>query len=177
MRSEREACPFLPRGPDDLTADYLSAFGVSRGSDFYVGALTYAQAVWLSHKKGSGGRTLLLLDRAFGADVKKGDLILNEWPLPYHALGWVLARMEFADLSGNPRIHYQHLALRVRGSRSHIRTWRAWACLNIVRKIMPQLSGECVREPDHLEIFQQLQKVGLEGEADWWDEIQQSFSI
>jgi hypothetical protein len=176
LKTHRDVCPHLPRGCASLTADYLSSFGLSRGSDFYVGALTYAQVIWLSRQKGSGGRTLLLLDRAFGADINTGDEVLKQWPLPYRALGWILERVEANDLSGNPRRHYQHLALRVRGSRAAIRTWRAWACLKMVQKIMPNLEGESVSEPNEREIFQQLKKVGIEGEAEWWDETHRSAS-
>ena len=126
----------------------LQAHGVDRSGDFYLSALRYAHHLWLD---GYAGRALLALTRALYADIQVDDPVLLRHPLPYAALRWIVATHGSDDFPGNPRISYQHQALRLRGSRSAIRKARAWAAWAIVRKTRPSLPGDpaiTAPEPD-----------------------------
>lgn len=168
------ACPFLPPAEATLTAAFVAAFGNDRGADFYLAALTYAQSLWL---QGFPARSILLMNRAMGCDLKGNEPILHLWPLPYFGMAWVLKNHRPEQFIGNPRRHWQHLATRMSGPRPELRTWRAWACWRMARLVNPewpadekQIVEEGVREPGEEEIASNLDRLGHPGETALWRE-------
>lgn len=146
----------------------LNSFGKVRDSAFYETALCYGQYLWA---QGYAARSLLALDRALYAELKSTDPILEKWPLPYAAIRWVVAENREQQFIGNPRVHYQHLADRVKGA--SIKKWRAWACWAIIRNLSPHLPPDPkheVIEPSLEEIESALATHGLKQEIDWWQQ-------
>jgi len=169
-------CPFLPDiGGERLPAAALAAFRHgSRGADFYVQALRCAQSRWLECLP---AQALLMVNRAMGAELLVPDnaLTLEDHPLPYHAVAWILRRGEEFGFLGNPRRHYQHLATRMSGGNVQRRQARAWACWYLAKTVNPtweadtvQLEHEQLTEPTIEEIQAALARHGLPGEVAVW---------
>ncbi|MDB4729713.1 hypothetical protein OAF67_05465, partial [Akkermansiaceae bacterium] len=74
-------------------------------------------------------------------------------PFPYAALKWFLEQRSAAQFIGNPVRHFQHLASRMSGPRSEVRTWQAWACFHLAKATLPEETFP----PD----FDQIQNEGL----------------
>ncbi|PTY06856.1 hypothetical protein DB347_09625 [Opitutaceae bacterium EW11] len=149
----------------------LALHGKDRGSDFYATALRYGNHLWM---RGYAARSILCLDRALGADLSGGEPILQDWPLPYRALAWILNETPPGVFIGNPRVHFQHYAGRMNEPRREQRRWRAWACWAIARVVLPQLPGDPrhrIDEPDRDEIDRQLQRLGHAGELELWRSV------
>lgn len=169
-----EACPFLPPVGVPITATVMKVFEKNdRGGEFYEQALRCAQSLWL---QGFPAQSLLLINRAFGADLQGGEPILDVHPLPYRAAAWVMSHRETGQFIGNPRRHYQHLATRMVEPRRARRTWRAWGCWWLACRIFPdypadekQLVGEGVVEPTRAEIVAGLTLHGIPGEVGMWE--------
>jgi hypothetical protein len=73
--------------------------------------------------------------------------------------------------AGNARVHYQHLADRVRGERAELKKWRAWAAWAVTRHARPDLEGDpkhIVIEPTHAEIEAGMRNFGISGEIAEW---------
>jgi hypothetical protein len=148
----------------------LGHHGAARDAAFYLSALTYAQYLW---QRGYAGRALLSLDRALLANLRGNEPVLRRWPLPYVALHWVMTHAPAKALVGNPRVHYQHLAGRLRGPGAHQKKARAWACWHLARRANPEWPGDLrhkIREPSVAETKTSLQKWGLKAEARIWEE-------
>jgi hypothetical protein len=146
----------------------FSAHGENRGAAFYLTALKYGQHLW---RRGFAARSILCLDRAFGADLNGSEPELQAWPLPYRAMAWLLHATPTDVFIGNPRVHFQHFADRMNEPRRDIRRWRAWGCWEISRVVMPALPGDPrhrVEEPSREKIAQQLQQYGLPEEHVLW---------
>jgi len=144
----------------------LNACGQDRGPDFYWVALKYGQYLW---QQGFAARSLLALDRALFAHLTGYEPVYKKWPLPYTAIGWIIAHNPSDTFIGNPRVHYQHLADRVRGERFEQKKWRAWACWYITRTVQPELAGDTthrVQEPTLEAINTGLHENGIPGESD-----------
>ena len=144
------------------------------GVKFYEQALKCGQSLWLL---GLPAQALLMLNRALGADLKGGELILEEWPLPYAASAWVMMQRTEDQFIGNPRRHYQHLATRMVEPRKAQRTARAWACWFMACQIFPdysadekQIAEEGVKEPTREKIVMMLDRSGFEGEVEDWEQ-------
>ncbi len=172
---KQEPCPHLPRRDVPLRAAEMKKLGSSRGPEFYFRALECAQSLWL---QALPAQSLLLINRALGADLKGSEPVLVDFPLPYEAAAWVMSQRKEDQFIGNPRRHYQHLATRMVAPRKEIRTWRAWGCWYFACAIFPdypadevQLQNEAVTEPTREAIFSQLQELGLKGEADLWSRV------
>ena len=96
--------------------------------------------------------------------------MLTEYPMPYRAIGWMV-KQPADTFTGNARVHYQHLADRVRGERADLKKWRAWAAWAVTRYVRPDLTGDpkhIVSEPTHAEIEAGLSTYGVSGEIDEW---------
>ncbi len=146
----------------------LGRHGHERGAEFYLSALTYAQYLW---QRGYAGRALLALDRALLASLRGDEPILRKWPLPYRALHWVMTQAPAEALVGNPRVHYQHLAGRLRGPDSRQKKARAWACWHLACLANPAWPGDArhkIREPRVTDIKARLGKWGVKGEERIW---------
>jgi hypothetical protein len=162
------SCPYLPEPPSLLDASALSYHGKERGTAFYFTALTYAHYLW---QKGLPSRSILILDRALGADVPAESPVLVQWPLPYSAMAWVLRNTPPERFAGNPRVHFQHLADRMNEPRREQRRWRIWACWYLCRLERPDLHGDVshfVEEPSLQRIEQKLLQHGVAGELEVW---------
>jgi hypothetical protein len=171
---QRAPCPFLPLPSRPLTAASMHEVAADRGEKFYRLALECAQALWL---RGVPAQSLLLINRALGADLHGSEPALAEWPLPYRAAAWVMRARADDQFIGNPRRHYQHLATRMVEPRRELRSWRAWACWHLARLVFPhcpaderQLAHEGVIEPSVAEITLQLSRLGLPGEVQLWQQ-------
>jgi hypothetical protein len=146
----------------------MAAHGEERGAEFYLTALQYGNALW---QRGLAARAILCLDRALGAALAGDEPILREWPLPYHAMAWFLAKAPPDVFIGNPRVHFQHYADRLKEPRRDQRRWRAWACWAIARIVLPHLPADpkhIVVEPTHDLIAQNLAAYGHPGEVELW---------
>lgn len=168
-------CPYLPVPEEPLTASSLRSVGRDRGAVFYLLALSCAQALWL---RGLPAQSILLMNRAFSADLSGTERELNQWPLPFAGVRWVMENRSEDQFIGNPRRHFQHLATRMVEPRRELRSWRAWACWYLACECFPDFPGdekqlleEKVCEPSFRDIFENLRKVGLPGEAELWREV------
>lgn len=161
-------CPHLPAAAAELDWRVLHACGTQRGGVFYLRCLEYAQNLW---RRGLAARAILCLDRALFADLQGAEAELALHPLPYPALAWILRQTPAGVFLGNPRVHYQHLAARLRGPRAVLKSTRAWACWHIVRQAKPDLPADprhTVHEPSFSEIEALLAAGGLPGEKEHW---------
>lgn len=143
----------------------------ARGAEFYFAALEYGQSLWT---RGFAARAVLCLDRAFGADLAGDEPVLGEWPLPYAAMAWLLHHTPPEVFLGNPRVHFQHYADRLREPRREQRRWRAWACWAIACRVRPEFPADprhVVEEPGCDVIGQQLEAHGHPGERARWDAV------
>lgn len=169
-----KACPHLPQLQRPLSAASIREAGKDRGAAFYHLALACSQALWL---KGLPAQSILLMNRAFSSDLSGTETEMKKWPLPYAAMRWVMENRTEDQFIGNPRRHFQHLATRMVEPRRELRSWRAWACWHLACGCFPefpadekQLAEEGVVEPTAEEIFANLERIGLPGEASLWQE-------
>jgi len=160
-------CPFLPSCGRPLTWRDLNALRDNQGAELYRLCLEYGQQLWLDDLP---ARALLAVDRALYCDVPEGDVALTEYAMPYRAIGWMV-RQPADGFTGNARVHYQHLADRVRGERAALKKWRAWAAWAVVRQARPDLPRDpkhAVVEPGLAEIAARLRAVGGDAETAEW---------
>ncbi len=171
MPDDFPTCPHLPAPRIGLDWRALHAFrDAPRGADFYLACLEYGHALW---RRGFAARSLLCLDRAMGAELRGDEPILRIHPLPYAAMGWVIANTPPGVFLGNPRVHFQHYADRMNEPRREQRRWRAWACWAIARAVRPGLPADPkhrVLEPAVDEIAAALDQHGHFGESALWQE-------
>lgn len=160
-------CPFLPSCGRSLSWRDLNALRDDQGAELYRLCLEYGQQLWLEELP---ARALLAVDRALYCDVQDGAEVLQAYPMPYRAIGWMVGQPS-DHFAGNARVHYQHLADRVRGERADLKKWRAWAGWAVTRKACPDLAGDpkhIVVEPTHAEIEAGLRDHGLASEIAEW---------
>lgn len=162
-------CPHLPAPRPGLDWRVLHAFREQdRGAEFYLACLEYGHSLW---RRGFAARSLLCLDRAMGADLRGDEAVLTCWPMPYAAMGWLMAHTPEGRFIGNPRVHFQHYADRMNEPRRELRRWRAWACWALARAVRPGLAGDPrhdVVEPSADAIYAQMEAVAFPGEAELW---------
>lgn len=160
-------CPYLPVSELKLSWRDLNALREDQGAELYLLCLKYGQQLWLEQLP---ARALLAVDRALYCDVPADAECLKLNPLPYSAIGWLVAQPT-SEFTGNARVHYQHLADRVKGERSAQKKWRAWAAWAVVRQVRPDLPADpkhAVIEPSLIEIKAGLESHGIAGEVDTW---------
>ena len=155
-----EPCPYLP--VPDARMNYRSLTESRKTSDdaFYVSALRYGHYLWL---KGHAGRSILTLTRALYANVDEQAPVLDQWPLPYVALKWIIAKHPSNSFPGNPRISFQHQATRLRGERQELRRARAWAVWALVRRAKPTLRGDDIQKIEEPTIDWIEARLNMEG--------------
>lgn len=159
-------CPHLPMAHEKMDYRVLEGFGSRRDGEFFHAALCYGQHLWCC---GHAGRALLALTRALYAELDGTEEILKEHPLPYRAMSWILQHHSSDDFPGNPRLSYQHQAMRIRGHRKEIRQARAWAVWALVSQIRPHLPGDTTMKELSLdEIAVSLETFGLPQECELW---------
>jgi len=161
-------CPHLPFGARKLSWRELNALRDDQGEELYLLCLEYGQQLWLENLP---ARALLAVDRALYCNVPADAECLKQHPLPYAVIGWLVSQPT-EQFTGNARVHYQHLADRVKGERALQKKWRAWAAWAITRQVRPDLAADpehAVTEPTHREIKQALQDHGIKGEVETWE--------
>ena len=162
-------CPHLPKPRPNLDWRSLNQFRAEqRGAEFYHACLEYGHDLWLRHLP---ARALLCLDRAMGADLKGNEPILEQFPLPYAAMHWFMAHTPTDVFIGNPRVHFQHYADRLKEPRRDQRRWRSWACWALAKKTNPAWPGDPkhnVEEPTLDQIEEALQTHGHPRESNLW---------
>ena len=161
-------CPYLPSGQKKLSWRELNALRDDQGEELYLLCLEYGQQLWLENLP---ARALLAVDRALYCDVSADAECLKHYPLPYAAIGWLVSQPT-EQFTGNARVHYQHLADRVKGDRAAQKKWRAWAAWAITRRARPDLVADpdhVVTEPTPSEIRQALLLHGIKGEVETWE--------
>jgi hypothetical protein len=134
----------------------------------YLSCLRYGQQLWMASLP---ARALLAVDRGLFCDVPSGHPVLARHPLPYCVIRWMVTQDIGDAFIGNPRVHYQHLADRVRGERGQRIRWRSWAAWAVVRAARPDWPADprhVVREPELAEIREGLRVSGVAGETDTW---------
>jgi hypothetical protein len=149
----------------------FNSHGDVRDIGFYLTALEYGHYLW---QRGFAARAILCLDRAMGADVRATDADVQTWPVPYAAMAWFLAHTPADVFIGNPRVHFQHYADRLKDPRRDIRRTRAWACWHLTRKILPQLPADTkhnVSEPSQTDVASALDQYGLPRESALWQSV------
>jgi len=173
----QQPCPYLPVPASPVDAEMVRRFRKGeRGADFYEVALLYAHSLWL---RGFPAKSLLLINRALGADLRGDEAVLGRWPLPYAAVAWIMRSRGEGQFIGNPRRHYQHLATRMVEPRRALRTWRAWACWHLASAVFSdypvdekQIAEESVVLPDRGVVLQGLEELGLPGEPALWERVE-----
>ena len=169
MPSEFPPCPHLPIPRAGLDWRALHAYRhADRGAEFYYACLEYGQALW---QQRFAARAMLCLDRALGAELTGREPILEQHPLPYAAMAWLIRHTPPEVFLGNPRVHFQHYADRMNEPRRDQRQWRAWACWALTRIVRPDLPNDPkhhVAEPSFDQIAEALARHGHPGESELW---------
>ena len=170
------ANPHLPTVTARLNWSHTRAHKLECGPSYYYACLELAQAYWLRAKQ---AQAILQINKAFLADVPE-----PQHPLPYAALGWLLEHRRAKDFLGNPVRHFQHLASRMTPPRKKLRTWRAWACFYISKKVLPandypvdtaQIKKEDLVIPEIEQIFDALGALGVTGEYECFASLVNTF--
>jgi hypothetical protein len=164
-------CPLLPAVSRCEVSPATRRFA-EKDMNYYYACLGYAQTLWREAKP---AQAILQLNKAFMADLGEEEGILQSWPPPYAVLVWMLRNRPEGAFVGNPVRHFQHLATRVSGERREIRSWRAWACFHLSRRLLPvaefpvdaeQVAREGVVFPDWEEVLGRIGSGGWAGEAE-----------
>ena len=169
-----DPCPWLPRVTEVHDFSITRRHGESKGLNFYLDALRYAQSHWVH---GKPAQALLQLNKAWMAELRHEDSIMRFDSDPYRALVWILARASSQDCGylGNPVRHFQHFASRIRGPRTEIRVWRAWVCFHLAERVLcphefPRDVRQIIREGIWIPNFQraryEVSKCGWASECD-----------
>ncbi|MGF1448649.1 MAG: hypothetical protein ACFB20_04460 [Opitutales bacterium] len=161
-------CPYLPSVAQQLDWRHVHRFRRAPSAEFPKAALEYAQSLWL---EGHPARAILLIDRALFAATSKSEPPAKQEAQAYQAMRWVLERFPSDSSAGNPRVHFQHLADRVRGPFREVKQWRAWACWALTRQARPEFPGDprhAVPEPTLEAIADGLKTHGWAGEVAVW---------
>jgi hypothetical protein len=129
-------CPYLPAVLEIHDYTLTRRHAGDKGAEFYRDALRYAQSQWIS---GKPAQAILQLDKAWMADLPPDAPVFVDFPPPYQAFVWILREAAGGTCGylGNPVRHFQHLASRMSGPRSSIRSGRAWLCFHLAETILP----------------------------------------
>jgi hypothetical protein len=166
------ACPFLPEVTHPHGHMITRSLGPAKCDRYYFAALSYAQSLW---REGKPAQAILQLNKAFMADMRGDEEILETYPPPYAVLVWMLRNRPGNRFLGNPVRHFQHLATRVSGERKEIRSWRAWACFHLSQQMLSaeefpvdeaQVREESVAFPAWEEVIEAIRRAGWRGEAE-----------
>ncbi len=172
MAASFPPCPLLPTPRPQLDWRSLNQFREQeRGAAFYHACLEYGHHLWQQQLP---ARALLCLDRAMGADLKGDEPVLNEFPLPYAAMVWFMRHTPPDVFIGNPRVHFQHYADRLKEPRRNQRRARAWACWALACEINSNWPGDPkhdVVEPTLEQIAHDLGNHGHPEESTLWRSV------
>jgi hypothetical protein len=127
----------------------------------FESAQRYAQCLWLEHKP---ARAILALCRAIYLDPHD---LPGGTRQPYPAYLWILMNYRGEGFLGNPRISFQHQAMRMPRTDSLKRT-RARALWHLTRLALPNLPADPFEEeisPDLKGLQTYLDRHGLKEEG------------
>lgn len=158
----------LPDPVETMNWRHMNAFRNELNGEFFLTALRYGKQLW---EERLPARALLAVDRALYADLRGDEPELVRHPLPYAVIAWMVKNNPEDAFTGNARVHYQHLADRVRGEREEQKRWRAWAAWALVRRVRPELPADPkhrVEEPTEARIHEELTRHGIPGEVAMW---------
>ena len=145
--------PHLPEAPQDLGPNHTRQHRNKGGTTFHQACLELSQSFWLQEKP---AQAILQLNKAS---------MIPDQAAPYPALIWFLCHRKDNLFIGNPVRHFQHLASRISGDHTELRSWRAWACFHLAEILLPtpdfprdqdQIDQEHLRIPDFTEIEKKL---------------------
>lgn len=164
------SCPFLPESSCNMSYRAMRQARLSDNWDMhYYQALQYAQFLW---QDGRAGRALLALARGlYCSDAVSDRRILEQWPLPYQAMAWIVVSQDAEDFPGNPLLSFYNQASRMPAHFPPSRQWRAWAVWAVIDAVRPQLASSRIDRgaaPSVLQIECQLKRCGLMGEWQVW---------
>jgi hypothetical protein len=171
------ACRFLPEVTHPHGHMITRVLGGMKCHRYYFAALSYAQSLW---REGKPAQAILQLNKAFMADLRGDEEVIEKHPPPYAALVWILQNRPENRFLGNPVRHFQHLATRVSGERKEIRSWRAWACFHLSQRALPgeefppdeeQIEKETVVFPTWEKVVAAIREMGWRGEAVVLEEV------
>lgn len=170
---EKPLCPFLPPINEVLKpSDIKGLKGENDREQYYLATLKCAHSLWLC---GLPAQSLLQLNFSLGEDLPEDCAALSSYPLPYPALQWILKNSLTEEFLGNPVRHYQHLASRMSGKNTDLRTLRAWVCFHLASDALspdafPKDQDQLVREkliiPPLQAVLTSLREAGKTREAE-----------
>ena len=117
--------PHLPEAPPDFGPGHTRRHRATGGMAFHEACLQLSQSLWLQGKQ---AQAILQLNKAS---------MIPDQAAPYPALVWYLGNRKGDLFIGNPVRHFQHLASRMSGEHSELRSWRAWTCLHLAEFLLP----------------------------------------
>ena len=167
-------CPFLPDTDRVIKAAEIVALGKERGPVFYEASLRYGQSQW---RTGFPAQALLQCNRALSTLLSGDEPVLQQWPLPYSTMSWLMVNRKEGQFLGNPRRHFQHLATRMVEPHKELRVWRAWACWYLAKAVLwedefpadwKQIRAEGVVEPVFAQIRERLRTLSPANDEEMW---------
>lgn len=167
-------CPFLPDIDRVIPAAEIVALGRDRGPVFYEASLKYGQSRW---RTGFPAQALLQCNRALSCALTLEEPVLQQWPLPYATMSWLMVNQKEGQFLGNPRRHFQHLATRMVPPHKDLRVWRAWACWYLAKAVLPeaefpadtkQIREEGIVEPVFAQISERLLELSPANDHEMW---------
>jgi len=138
-------CPLLPELTEALPIGHTRKFRPACDAHYFQACLELAQSLWLS---GSPAQAILQLDKSMMASAAETPLVY-----PYAAILWIIENTPSDQFIGNPVRHFQHLASRMNHAQpnAEARVWRAWACLYLTEKRIPQATEIFPRDAYQIE--------------------------
>jgi len=160
-------CPHLPKVENKLPSTHTRPFRTECGPQFYLACLELAQSNIIFRKP---SQAILQLNKSMMATIPSNHPILDQHPIPYTSLAWILKQPWDSTFLGNPVRHFQHLATRMSPTspQPELRTWRAWASFHIATFILPspnfpldqkQITTENLQIPTKTETLKNLIKL------------------
>jgi RimJ/RimL family protein N-acetyltransferase len=176
MEMVNTPCPLLPEVDHVWQPREVLSLGKDRGPVFYTASLHYAQSQW---QRGLPAQAILQLNRALATALPGSEPVLQQWPLPYRAMAWMIQQQRDGQFMGNPRRHFQHLATRMVEPQKNLRVWRAWACWFLSKIILPeqlypadhrQIRDEGIIEPTYHTILASLSRFSPSHDVQQWQQ-------
>lgn len=154
-------CPWLPPAQPGMSYRQLRIARKAGAPDLFETAQCYAQCLWLA---GKPARAILALCRAIYLDPQ--DLPRGTRQL-YTAYLWMLRNYRGNGFLGNPRISFQHQAMRISQDEA-LKRARARALWHLTRLALPDLPpdpSEKEISSDLADLRTYLDRQGLEEEG------------
>jgi hypothetical protein len=165
-------CPLLPAALPHMSYRNLRTAAPASLNDtaghlqFFHTCLQYGQYLWLQQLP---ARAILALCRAIYLPPQP---LLKAAPCqPYCAITWLYLHPQKDAFLGNPRVSFFHQATRIAAHRQ-LQRQRAWALWFLTVSCLPQLPADpdeaACALPGKTDILNDLQQMGLPGEAETW---------